>query len=186
MDSTSGGLFFLNDCPVLSGQTYRRRAQALADRLAPKTALAYKDSLPSRVRLASHLSQMKPDRRIRWESVRWDAGAAGRDISRLGRSGQLVLVVDGLRLWSHRPIGASPAGPAETGEAGLPFSVTIGSDLGAKRILGLGQKEEAIALLQKAYAEHSSLTTLKVNPAYDPLRSDARFQELLRRVGLAQ
>ena len=26
--------------------------------------------------------------------------------------------------------------------------------------LGLGQKEEAIALLQKAYAEHSSLTTL--------------------------
>lgn len=52
--------------------------------------------------------------------------------------------------------------------------------------LGLGQKEEAIALLQKAYAEHSSLTTLKVNPAYDPLRSDARFQELLRRVGLAQ
>lgn len=52
--------------------------------------------------------------------------------------------------------------------------------------LGLGQKEEAIALLQKAYAEHSSLTTLKVNRAYDPLRSDARFQELLRRVGLAQ
>jgi len=53
--------------------------------------------------------------------------------------------------------------------------------------LGVGRKEEAIALLQKAYAQHSSLLTiLKVEPIYDPLRSDQRFQDLLRRVGLAQ
>jgi len=53
--------------------------------------------------------------------------------------------------------------------------------------LGMGNKEEALADLEKAYSEHSnSLTTLKVDPAFDPLRSDPRFQDLLRRVGLAQ
>jgi hypothetical protein len=53
--------------------------------------------------------------------------------------------------------------------------------------LGVGNKEEAIAWLQKGYAQHSNvLTTLKVEPGFDPLRSDARFQELLQPVGLAQ
>jgi DNA-binding winged helix-turn-helix (wHTH) protein/Flp pilus assembly protein TadD len=52
--------------------------------------------------------------------------------------------------------------------------------------LGMGNKEEALADLEKAYSEHFGiLTTLKVEPAFDPLRSDPRFQDLLRRVGLA-
>lgn len=52
--------------------------------------------------------------------------------------------------------------------------------------LGIGNKEEALADLEKAYSEHFGiLTTLKVEPAFDPLRSDPRFQDLLRRVGLA-
>jgi TolB-like protein/DNA-binding winged helix-turn-helix (wHTH) protein/Tfp pilus assembly protein PilF len=50
-----------------------------------------------------------------------------------------------------------------------------------------GNKDQAFALLEKAYSQHSNaLTTLKVEPAYDPLRSDPRFQELLRRVRLDQ
>ena len=53
--------------------------------------------------------------------------------------------------------------------------------------LGMGNKEEALADLEKAYSEHfNNLTALKVDPAFDPLRSDPRFQDLLRRVGLAQ
>jgi len=53
--------------------------------------------------------------------------------------------------------------------------------------LGVGDKEEALADLEKAYSEHfGMLTTLKVEPAFDPLRSDPRFADLLRRVGLAQ
>ena len=52
--------------------------------------------------------------------------------------------------------------------------------------LGLGDEDQALGWLEKAYAEHSNeLTSLKVHPGYDPLRSDPRFQELLRRVGLA-
>jgi hypothetical protein len=53
--------------------------------------------------------------------------------------------------------------------------------------LGMGNKEEALADLEMAYSQHFGiLTTLKVDPAFDPLRSDPRFQDLLRRVGLAQ
>jgi DNA-binding winged helix-turn-helix (wHTH) protein/Tfp pilus assembly protein PilF len=52
--------------------------------------------------------------------------------------------------------------------------------------LGTGNKEDTFVWLEKAYSEHSNLmVTLKVEPAYDPLRSDPRFQDLLRRVGLA-
>jgi TolB-like protein/DNA-binding winged helix-turn-helix (wHTH) protein/Tfp pilus assembly protein PilF len=51
----------------------------------------------------------------------------------------------------------------------------------------MNNKDAALARLQEAYEEHSSaLTTLKVDPIYDPLRSDPRFQDLLRRVGLGQ
>ena len=52
--------------------------------------------------------------------------------------------------------------------------------------IGMGNKDKAINLLENAYSQHSTLTTLKVDPIYDPLRSDPRFQDLLRRVGLAQ
>lgn len=53
--------------------------------------------------------------------------------------------------------------------------------------VGLGNNVQAIAWLEKAYAQHSNgLTALKVDPAFDPLRSDPRFQDLLRRVGLNQ
>jgi len=52
--------------------------------------------------------------------------------------------------------------------------------------IGMNRRDQAITSLQKAYEEHSiSLASLKVDPIYDPLRSDPRFQDLLRRVGLA-
>jgi len=52
--------------------------------------------------------------------------------------------------------------------------------------LGMGDKEEALADLEKSYSEHLSvLASLRVEPAFDPLRGDPRFQDLLRRVGLA-
>jgi TolB-like protein/DNA-binding winged helix-turn-helix (wHTH) protein/lipoprotein NlpI len=51
--------------------------------------------------------------------------------------------------------------------------------------VGLGDKHNAIASLEKAYADRDlQLQYLKVVPEYDPLRSDPRFQELVRRVGL--
>ena len=52
--------------------------------------------------------------------------------------------------------------------------------------IAVGDREQALAWLEKAYAQQSNvLTTLRVEPGYDSLRSDPRFQDLLRRVGLA-
>ena len=51
--------------------------------------------------------------------------------------------------------------------------------------LGIGDKEEALADLEKAYAERSLImVTLRAEPAFDPLRSDPRFKDLMHRVGL--
>ena len=53
--------------------------------------------------------------------------------------------------------------------------------------IGLGQKDEAVAWLEKAYEAHSAfLVFIKVSPVWDSLRPDPRFQDLLRRLGLAQ
>lgn len=49
----------------------------------------------------------------------------------------------------------------------------------------LGQKEEAFKYLEKAYGERSAEMVLVINRQFASLRSDARFADLLRRVGLA-
>jgi TolB-like protein/DNA-binding winged helix-turn-helix (wHTH) protein len=51
--------------------------------------------------------------------------------------------------------------------------------------ISLGDKEGGLAMLEKAYAAHDlQLQYLKVDSHYDSLRSDPRFAELVRRVGL--
>jgi len=51
--------------------------------------------------------------------------------------------------------------------------------------LGLGHKGKAVRELQTAFQERSTLVTyLKMDPRFDPLRSDPRFQDLLRRMNL--
>lgn len=51
--------------------------------------------------------------------------------------------------------------------------------------LGLDQKEHALDLLEKSYDERSSyLVYLRVDPRLDPLRSDSRFETLLKKMNL--
>jgi len=52
---------------------------------------------------------------------------------------------------------------------------------------GLGEKQEAFKWLEEAYNAHDvGLVYLKIDPCLDPLRSDPRFDDLVRRVGLAK
>jgi tetratricopeptide (TPR) repeat protein len=51
----------------------------------------------------------------------------------------------------------------------------------------LGEKNEAIEFLERAYQERvSMLVFLRVDPAFDSLRSDPRYADLLRRMGLPE
>lgn len=51
----------------------------------------------------------------------------------------------------------------------------------------LGERDEAFAELNKSYENREYyMTLLKVDPRLDPLRSDPRFADLMRKVGLPQ
>ena len=53
--------------------------------------------------------------------------------------------------------------------------------------LGLGDNEQALAWLERAYQEQSNILQLiKVHPYFDPLRGEPRFVDLVHRVGLDQ
>jgi tetratricopeptide (TPR) repeat protein len=49
--------------------------------------------------------------------------------------------------------------------------------------VGLGDQDQAMIWLNKSYEARFNPSIL-LRPAFDPLRSDARFRELVRRVGL--
>ncbi len=56
----------------------------------------------------------------------------------------------------------------------------------AQAYMRMGEKEKTFSWLEKAYEEHDSgLVSLAVEPMFDPIRSDPRFKDLLRRMKLA-
>jgi tetratricopeptide (TPR) repeat protein len=50
----------------------------------------------------------------------------------------------------------------------------------------LGEKEQAFAFLEKAYEQKEGDVIRLKSTNYDPIRSDPRFQDLMRRIGLPQ
>jgi TolB-like protein/DNA-binding winged helix-turn-helix (wHTH) protein len=57
----------------------------------------------------------------------------------------------------------------------------------AELYVALGNTDEAMHYLEEGYREHTiELVRLQVNPAYDDMRTDPRFQDLVHRIGLPQ
>jgi hypothetical protein len=55
----------------------------------------------------------------------------------------------------------------------------------AKIYIGLGDKDEAFAWLEKGFQQRDFwLTFLEGDPVFESLRPDPRFQNLVRRIGL--
>jgi len=53
--------------------------------------------------------------------------------------------------------------------------------------VGLGEKDQAFASLEKAYDERfNRLAYLRREPVWDALRPDPRFKELVHRIGLPE
>ena len=106
------------------------------------------------------------------ETARWPAHEAWTIAAQgylYGRQGR----VDAARAAARRI-----EGPSEGNAADTPVMLAV-------VYAGMNDADRAMASLQRAYREHSpSLMTLKVEPIFDPLRADPRFQELVRLVGL--
>jgi hypothetical protein len=61
----------------------------------------------------------------------------------------------------------------------------VPSQLDALVAIGMGEHDLALDCLSKACADRAQmLSELKVEPLFDPLRSNPRFVELLRHVGM--
>jgi TolB-like protein/DNA-binding winged helix-turn-helix (wHTH) protein len=57
----------------------------------------------------------------------------------------------------------------------------------AELYAAMGNTDMAMQYLNQGYREHTEqLLRLQLNPAYDDMRTDPRFQELIRRIGLPQ
>jgi hypothetical protein len=51
--------------------------------------------------------------------------------------------------------------------------------------IALDEKDQAFVWLENAYQDKAgNVPWLKIEPKVDPLRSDARFKDLMRRMGL--
>ena len=67
----------------------------------------------------------------------------------------------------------------------LARTYQVSPGLIAMMYIGLNDGEQALTWLEKAYQQHSPMMAwLKVDPRFDGIRSEPRFQELMRHVGL--
>ncbi len=85
-------------------------------------------------------------------------------------------------LWGDRPKAQKVLREAEARFQELSLPSTALAEIHA----GLGDREKFFECLYKGYEERSPLLSwMRIYPEYDPMRSDPRYDELLRRLGLA-
>jgi adenylate cyclase len=95
--------------------------------------------------------------------------------------------------WSHARVAYAYACAGKTQEAisildslkKQSGSVYVASDVVASVYVALGDKEHAFEYLEKAFNERAGwMLWIKVDPIWDPIRSDARFIAIVNKMGL--
>lgn len=117
--------------------------------------------------------------RCHWQQGRYDEAVT--EFQKAGTSEEDLAVVRAMAAGrldeARRLITEEAKGPQGTNN---PYFI-------ATQYAAAGDKESAFAWLEKAYAAHQAdLVSIKIEPLLDPIRSDPRFADLLRRVGLPQ
>ena len=103
-------------------------------------------------------------------------------------------VSDGPWIWAWQAYVCGRAGDAVRAKRALQKLRKTSRTWGVDRArffgvayAGLNDNDKWLAWLQEAYRQHTNVpTSLKVDPLYDPLRNDPRFQDLLRRAGFGE
>jgi serine/threonine protein kinase len=101
---------------------------------------------------------------------------------------ELLQVPDGSQKWGHLGNAYARAGQRAEAQRLLQKLIEqskhkVGAREAALVYAGLGEKDRAFEWLERAYKVHEGdMSFLKVDPPFDPLRSDPRFQDLLRRM----
>ncbi len=122
--------------------------------------LAYeqKGNLPRAVQELGKARKLESD-------IPWPLAELGHAYALSGKKSEAEQILKQLQDWSKRSYVP-------------PYNI-------ATVYVGLGEKQQALAWLEKAYADRSMiLTVVKVNPQFDSMHSDPRFKDLVRRMGL--
>jgi hypothetical protein len=85
-----------------------------------------------------------------------------------------------------RAVGAAREGPSGRGRVGGAGQQKYADPVGLASVYAeLGDNDQAVAQLEKAFKERpKALSNVQKDPAFDGLRSDKRYADLLRRGGL--
>jgi len=102
-----------------------------------------------------------------WQKSTTLRGEKAEDIAAVGHAYEVGGIRGFWKWWLHRELTAQQVDLREV----------------ARAYAQLGEKDKAFEWLEKMYGQrYHGIVTLRVDPKWDPLRSDPRFQDLLRRM----
>ncbi|NIP19015.1 MAG: tetratricopeptide repeat protein, partial [Xanthomonadales bacterium] len=151
-------------------------------------ARQYEESLRTRDRTLQIKSDMHEQMRNMWltylRAGRYEDARGALQIwaQGTGRDNDAALQL-GMLLAEHKTSGQMVALPAE-----ILDRLELGTENLGQVYAAAGDRENALAILEKAVAERAgsrSVLSMKINPLYDFIRDDPRFQAMLREVNLA-
>jgi TolB-like protein/Flp pilus assembly protein TadD len=124
----------------------------------------------------------------KWDDP-WDRAAALCEKGKYGEAIAVFKSIQGPHAWGHLGNAYARLGKRTEAQEMIPkLKERVQKDkIGTYEIAlvyaGLGEKDQAFEWLEKAYqVRDKGMCYLKVDPPLDPLRSDPRFQDFLRRM----